>query len=88
MTCDSGRLSRVTASADIRRVGRRSQTRRGRAQPCIQGWHHNAELTVLDGAGHAIMVEQPQELAKAVTTFLERYDRRGGYVNIHRMIRS
>jgi pimeloyl-ACP methyl ester carboxylesterase len=40
----------------------------------------NAVLTVLDGAGHAITVEQPHELAKAVTTFLEKYDRCGGHV--------
>ena len=32
-----------------------------------------AVLTVLGGSGHAITVEQPHELAKTVTTFLEKH---------------
>ena len=35
----------------------------------------HAELTVLENAGQAITVEQPDELAKAVTTFLQAHDR-------------
>jgi pimeloyl-ACP methyl ester carboxylesterase len=31
-------------------------------------------LTVLEGAAHAIVLEQPEELAKVVTSFIERYE--------------
>jgi pimeloyl-ACP methyl ester carboxylesterase len=69
-----GRLSRITApthvvwGADNKLV----DVAHGNAyEAAIEG----AVLTVLDNAGHAISVEQPHELVKAVTSFLEKYDR-------------
>ena len=32
----------------------------------------DAQLTVIDGAGYAIAVEQPEELASAISTFLDK----------------
>ena len=34
----------------------------------------NASLTILEGAGHAITVEQPDDLAKAVSSFIDQHD--------------
>jgi pimeloyl-ACP methyl ester carboxylesterase len=34
----------------------------------------NASLTILEGAGHAITVEQPDDLAKAVAGFIDQHD--------------
>ncbi len=34
----------------------------------------NASLTILEGTGHAITVEQPDDLAKAVSSFIDQHD--------------
>jgi pimeloyl-ACP methyl ester carboxylesterase len=67
-----GRLSRVVAPTHIvwGAQNRVVDVAHGRAyEAAIAG----ATLTVVEGAGQAITVEQPDELARVMTTFLEKH---------------
>ena len=34
----------------------------------------NSTLTIIEGAGHAVVLEQPEELVKVVTSFIEQHE--------------
>lgn len=69
-----GRLDRISAPTHIVWGAENAvvDVSHGRA---YEAGIENAVLTVLDGAGHAVTVEQPEELAKSVVAFLEMHDR-------------
>lgn len=69
-----GRLSRIVAPTHV--IWGRQNLVVGLAHAdAYEAGITGASRTVVDGAGQAITVEQPGELATAITTFLEKQDR-------------
>ena len=70
-----GRLGRITAPTHVVwAAGNRVVD--GAHGEAFKAGIDGAELTVLPGAGHALVVEQPDALASAIVGFLERIDAR------------
>jgi len=68
-----GRLNRIVAPAHVvwAAGNRLVDVAHGRA---FEAGIDDAELTIIEGAGHAITVEQPGELARAIVGYLDRKD--------------